>query len=472
MPFPVRPLCALFLLAGGAARAADVPPSLQPLAAKVLPAVVSIAAMAPVGNNSSQDGGDNTPDNGDGGDNSGADSSLHATADTPDNTAGTVVPPPKTIESLGSGFVFSPDGYILTNAHVVNNANAVIVTFPDGTVYTASIAGRDKSADLAVLKIDAGHKLPYVKFGDSTKLHVGDWVLAVGNPFGLSGSSSAGIVSALHRDIGDTDFDDFIQTDAAINKGNSGGPLFNMQGEVIGVNSAIYAPSGASDGVGFAIPAAMAAPVAEELAHEGSMTRGWLGLATEEVTPQVRASLHLPGTDGALIGSVSPGSPSDGTLQAGDVVTALAGVDVANPRELQIRTAEIPAGQQVSVKYWRDGSADKAKITIAVPPAALDDTVTPPTPGPVVLQGLGLSVAAKPVANGVSVLAATGAAGKAGIVPGDVIEQVNGQIVASAEELQAKLKALAGQAPVFLISGNTADGTNPGPRWVAVQPAG
>jgi len=450
------------------------------LAAKVLPAVVSIAAMAPAGNSSkgdndqggNGDGGDNSGgDNGDGGDGGADTSALHATADTPDNAAGTVVPPPKTVESLGSGFVFDPAGYILTNAHVVNNANAVIVTFPDGTVYTATIAGRDKPADLAVLKIDAGHKLPCVKFGDSGKLRVGDWVLAVGNPFGLPGSSSAGIVSALHRDIGDTDFDDFIQTDAAINKGNSGGPLFNMAGEVIGVNSAIYAPSGASDGVGFAIPSSMAEPVAEELAHSGYMTRGWLGLATEDVTPQVQASLRLPGTDGALIGSVSPGGPSDGTLRNGDVVTALAGVNVANPRELQIRTAEIPAGQTVSVQYWRDGSAAQAKLSIAAPPAALDETVTQPTPGPIVLQGLGLSVAAKPAANGVSVLAATGPAAKAGIVPGDVIEQVNGQAVASAAELQERLKALAGQPPVFLVSGNAADGTNPGPRWVPVQPA-
>jgi len=470
MTFSVRLLCALFLLAGGAARAADMPPSMDKLAAKVLPAVVSIAAMAPAGKNSGQ--GDNSQGDNGVGDDGGADSSaLHATADTPDNAAGTVVPPPKTVESLGSGFVFDPAGYILTNAHVVNNANTVIVTFPDGTVYTATIAGRDKPADLAVLKIDAGHKLPYVKFGDSGKLRVGDWVLAVGNPFGLPSSSSAGIVSALHRDIGDTDFDDFIQTDAAINKGNSGGPLFNMAGEVIGVNSAIYAPSGASDGVGFAIPSAMAEPVAEELAHSGSMTRGWLGLATEEVTPQIQAALRLPGTDGALIGSVSPGSPSDGTLRTGDVVTGLAGVNVANPRELQIRTAEIPAGQKVSVQYRRDGSEAQTKITLTAPPAALDDTVTPPIPGPIALQGLGLSVAAKPAANGVSVLAATGPAAKAGIVPGNVIEQVNGQTVASAGDLQERLKPLAGQLPVFLISGNAADGSNPGPRWVPVQPA-
>jgi len=201
------------------------------------------------------------------------------------------------------------------------------------------------------------------------------------------------------------------------------------------------------------------------------MTRGWLGLATEEVTPQIQAALRLSGTDGALIGSVSPGSPSDGTLRTGDVVTALAGVNVANPRELQIRTAEIPAGQTVSVQYRRDGSAAQTTLTITSPPAALDETVTPPTPGPIVLQGLGLSVAAKPAENGVSVLAATGPAARAGIVPGDVIEQVNGQTVASAADLQERLKPLAGQPPAFLISGNAADGTNPGPRWVPVQPA-
>lgn len=465
MRFPLRPLCALFWLVGAAAHAAETPPSLQNLTAKVLPAVVSIAALAPAGNDNSQSDDDNGADNGD---NGGTDSVLHATAATPDNTASTIVPPPKTIESLGSGFVFSPDGYILTNAHVVNNANAVIVTFPDGTVYTAKIAGRDKSADLAVLKVEAGRKLPYVTFGDSGTLHVGEWVLAVGNPFGLPGSSSVGIISALHRDIGDTDFDDFIQTDAAINKGNSGGPLFNMQGQVIGVNSAIYAPSGASDGVGFAIPAAMAAPVAEELAHEGAMTRGWLGLATEDITPAIQAALHLPSPEGALAGAVAPDGPAADVLQPGDVVTVLAGVKVANPQELRIRTAEIPAGRHVGVTYWRDGAMHKTSLTITIPPAKRDDAVTPAPPSPILLPELGLSLAAKPAENGVNVLAAKGPAAKAGMVPGNVIEQVNGQMVHSADDLLAKLKALAGQAPVFLISGNAADGGNPGPRWVAL----
>ena len=319
----LRPLRALFLIAPlcgpACAWASDMPPPLAALAARVLPAVVSIAAMAPAGSM--------PPDNGDANGNS----AFHATADTPDDAASIVVPPPKSVELLGSGFVFDPAGYILTNNHVVDNAATIIVTFQDGTVYPAIVAGRDKDGDLAVLKISAGHPLPYLRFGDFGKMQIGDWVLAIGNPFGLPGSASAGIVSALHRQIGDTAFDDFIQTDAAINKGNSGGPLFNLQGQVIGVDSAIYAPAGASDGVGFAIPAAMAAPVAELLAHNGAMVRGWLGAATEDVTPAVSQALDLPTTDGALIGAVSPGGPSDGTLQPGDVITALAGVPVGRP---------------------------------------------------------------------------------------------------------------------------------------------
>jgi len=467
MKLIARPLCALVLLAAPAARAADLPPSFVNLAARVLPAVVSIAAMAPTGQGAPQ------PDNDDG-DDGGDNSALHPTADTPDNAAGTVLPPPKSIESLGSGFVFDPAGYILTNNHVVNGASAVTVTFADGTVYPATIAGRDKDADLAVLKVDAGHPLPFVPFGDSGKARVGDWVLAVGNPFGLPGSSTAGIVSALHRDIADTAFDDFIQTDAAINRGNSGGPLFDMAGEVIGVNSAIYAPSGSSDGVGFAIPAAMAEPVAEALAHTGAMNRGWLGVAMEEVTPGVQKSLGLPDTSGALIGAVSPGSPAVGRLQPGDVVLALAGVDVANPRALQIRMAEIPAGQTVQMKYWHNGAAAAASLTLVPPPPALDETIPqPPPPGPVNLAAFGLGLAGVPADGGVAVVSATGPAAQAGIAAGDLIEQVDGEGVATAQDVQNRLKVLAqaGNPAVLLVSGPLADGTNPGARWVSLLPA-
>jgi S1-C subfamily serine protease len=463
-----RSLCVLFLLAGSAAHAADMPPSFQALAARVLPAVVSIAAMAPVGPGKQQPSGD---DNGGDGGNGGDSSVFHPAADTPDNVAGTVLPPPKTIESLGSGFVFDPAGYILTNNHVVDGANAVTVTFADGSVYPATIAGRDKDADLAVLKIDAGHKVPYVSFGDSGKVRVGDWVLAVGNPFGLPGTSTAGIVSALHRDIQDTAFDDFIQTDAAINRGNSGGPLFNMEGEVIGVNSAIYAPSGTSDGVGFAIPSAMAEPVAEALAHTGAMNRGWLGVATEEITPDIQAALGLPGTNGALVGAVSSNGPSQGKLHPGDVVLALAGVDVIDPRALQIRTAEIPTGQTVKLKFWHNGGVDETNLTLTSPPPALDDTVPPPAPpGPITLAAYGLGLSGKPANGGVAVVSATGPAAKAGIAAGNLIEEVNGETVATAEDVRAKLKALAGSGnpAVLLISGGTGEGTNPGPRWVTV----
>ncbi len=456
MKILARALPALFLLAAPVAHAADLPPPLADLAAKVAPSVVSIASIAPDTGDTSQDDSDGDSGNAD-----------------PSNTAATVIPPPKTVESLGSGFVFDPSGYILTNNHVVNGASNVTVTFSDGTVYPAIIAGVDADADLAVLKVNAGHKLPFVPFGDSTKMRVGDWVLAVGNPFGMPGTNTAGIVSALHRQISDTKFDDFIQTDAAINKGNSGGPLFNLQGQVIGVNSAIYAPNGTSDGIGFSIPSAMAEPVAEALAHEGKMTRGWLGVATEELSPEIQAVLKLPDTKGALVGAVSTGSPADGKLQPGDVITALGGQPIANPQALFIRTAEFQAGQSVTVAFVRNGAAQQAQLVIAVPPPAQDDSISQkqsPPPGPVTLPAYGLGLAGKPAADGVSIISATGPAAKAGIVAGNVIQQVNGVVVATAPDVRKQIEGLGDNPAVILIAGITAAGDNPGPRWVQVKP--
>ncbi len=458
-----RALCAALLFAGTSAAASPMPPSLADLAAKVLPAVVSIASTDPVTNNNS---GGNDDNGGDG-------SANHPTADSPAD-AGTVIPPPKAVEALGSGFVFDPAGYIITNNHVIDGASSVTVTFQDGTILPATIIGRDKAADLAVLRVEAGHRLPFLTFGDSGKMRVGDWVMAIGNPFGLPGSTSAGIVSALNRNINSGNYDDFIQTDATINRGNSGGPLFDMDGDVIGVNSAIYSPSGASDGIGFAIPSAMVAPVAEALKADGSMTRGWLGVATEEVTPQIQNLLDLPNTVGALIGAVSSGSPADGKLQPGDVLVSMGGVPVKNPRALLVRTAEIPAGQSAVAKYWRDGTEHDATLTISVPPAALDDTVAPPAPpvpGNISLTGLGLSVSLKPTVGGIPVVAVNGPAATAGIVAGDLIEQVSGQTVATAQDLQRQVQELAtAQVPlaVLLVSGDTASGADPGPRWVPV----
>ena len=456
-------LSALLLFAGFAAHAAPPePPALADLATKVMPAVVSVASTDPVNNAQ-----DDTP----GGDNGG--SAYHPTGDT--LTAGSVLPPPRAEEALGSGFIFDPAGYVLTNNHVIDGAASITVTLQDGTLLPATLIGRDKAADLAVLKIDAGRKLPFVTFGNSDKLRVGDWVLAIGNPFGLPGSTSAGIVSALGRDINEGPYDNFIQTDAAINRGNSGGPLFNMQGQVIGVDSAIYSPSGGSIGIGFAIPSAMAMPVAYELKDTGSMARGWLGVDTQEVTPSIQRLLDLPDTAGALVGGVASNGPAAGKLQPGDMLVSLAGVPVTNPRALLIRTAEVPAGQSVVVQFWRDGSEQQASITVAVPPTQTDNTLhnTQAPPAPVDVATLGLSVAAQPAPAGVTVTAVTddGPAAKAGIVAGNVIQAISGQTVATAATLQDQLKALNAadtKVATLLVSGDIADGSDPGPRWVPV----
>ncbi len=315
--------------------------------------------------------------------------------------------------------------------------------------------------------------MPAVTFGDSGKLRVGDWVLAVGNPFGLPGSASAGIVSALDRDIGENKYDDFIQTDAAVNRGNSGGPLFNLAGQVIGVNSAIYSPDGGSVGIGFAIPAAMAAPVARALKVTGSISRGWLGVSTQEVTPQIQHLLGLPDSTGALIGGTSPRGPADGVLQPGDVLTALAGAPIKNPRTLMIRTAEIPVGQKAPVAFWRGGVLRQATLTIRPPPARLDDTQTAvpaARPGNVALAALGLTV--MPGDGGLQIVSvdAKGPSARAGLVADDLIEQLDGLPVGSPAALQAALQQLAAarKVAVLLVSGDTADGTDPGPRWIAV----
>ncbi|HVE20497.1 MAG TPA: trypsin-like peptidase domain-containing protein [Acidocella sp.] len=455
-------LSALLLLAGFAAHAAPPePPALADLAAKVMPAVVSIASTDPV--NDTQQGALGGKDG----------DAYHPTGDTP--TAGSVLPPPRAEEALGSGFIFDPAGYVLTNNHVIDGAASITVTLQDGTLLPATLIGRDAAADLAVLKIDAGHKLPFVTFGNSAKLRVGDWVLAIGNPFGLPGSTSAGIVSALNRDINEGVFDNFIQTDAAINRGNSGGPLFNLQGQVIGVDSAIYSPSGGSIGIGFAIPSAMAMPVAYELKATGGMIRGWLGVDTQEVTPPIQRLLSLPNTAGALVGGVAANGPAEGKLQPGDVLVSLAGIPVTNPRALLIQTAEVPAGQSIAAQFWRDGSERQTTITLTVPPTQTDGTLhnsLPPTP-PVDVAALGLTVAARPAPAGVSVTAVTdnGPAAKAGIVAGDVIEAVSGQTVATATTLQDQLKALDAantSVATLLVSGDVADGSDPGPRWVPV----
>lgn len=454
----VRSFFGLALLTAPLAHAADMPPPLTALAAKVAPAVVSITALSPTG---AEVAGVST---------GGGDGSVAADVKKND---GVVIPPPATIESLGSGFIFQPSGYILTNNHVVQGATDITVTLTDGSVYPAVIAGLDPDADLAVLKIDAGHPLPFLQFGNSAHMQVGDWVLAIGNPYGMANTNTAGIVSALHRQIGDTKFDDFIQTDAAINKGNSGGPLLDMQGQVIGVNAAIYAPTGTSDGIGFSIPASMAGPVANALVRNGKMVRGWLGVSVEEVSPDIQKALRLPAASGALVGAVAHNGPAASLLLPGDVITTLNGADINNPRALYIATAEIQAGESVSVGYIRNGVAATAEVIVTIPPSTQDETEAlgqSTFASPLMLPAYGLGLAAQGVSGGVAVTLATGPAAASGLAVGDVISQVDGAFVKNAKQLAKQVGLLGHNPAVFFVTSPAKGGNQPAGRWVVVTP--
>src|SRR6202043_636336 len=232
--------------------------------------------------------------------------------------------------ALGSGFIIDPSGYVVTNSHVVGDASKVEVTLQDDSKYPAKIIGRDPKTDIALLKIKADKPLPYVTFGDSSAAQVGDWVMAVGNPFGLGGTVTTGIISARGRDIHSGPYDDFLQIDAPINRGNSGGPTFNLKGEVIGINTAIYSPNGGSVGIGFAIPANLAKPVIEQIKQHGKVSRGWLGVQIQEVTPAIAKNLALPGDHGALVADVTKGGPAEKAgVQPGDVIESFGGQEIA-----------------------------------------------------------------------------------------------------------------------------------------------
>lgn len=268
--------------------------------------------------------------------------------------------------SLGSGFIIDDAGIVVTNFHVIENAEEITVTLADETVFTAEVLGQDQKTDIAVLKIDPGDtKLTAVPFGDSDSLRVGDWVLAIGNPFGLGGTVTAGIVSARGRDIGNGPYDDFIQTDASINRGNSGGPLFNVEGEVIGINTAIFSQTGGSVGIGFAISSNLAKRVTTQLAEYGTTRRGWLGVFIQEVTPDIAESLGLDEAMGALVSTVNESSPAEAAgLEPGDVIVSFDGKSIEKMRDLPRIVAETEIGATVDVDLIRNGSSMTVQVTL------------------------------------------------------------------------------------------------------------
>lgn len=371
--------------------------------------------------------------------------------------------PDKDVTSLGSGFVIDASGYVVTNNHVVGDAEEIRVIFPDNTHYEATLVGRDAKTDLALLKIKGDKPFPAVNFGDSDTLRVGDWVIAVGNPFGLGGSVSAGIVSARGRNINAGPFDDFIQTDAAINRGNSGGPLFNSKGEVIGINSAIYSPTGSSVGIGFAIPAAMAKSVVDSLKKDGVIHRGWMGVKIQQVSEEIANSLGLGKPRGALVLEVSKGSPAIGSgLTAGDVIVKFDGREIDEMRKLPRYVADTKIGKKVDLIVWRKGKEVTLSTTVGELPEDADgsDDAKPTKKGakaaPAAPSELVLGMRLVPITpqlraqfqfrsdiKGLIIddLEMNGEAAKRGLRPGDVILEANQQAVETIAALKDALQA-------------------------------
>mgnify|MGYP001185749996 CR=1 FL=1 len=268
-------------------------------------------------------------------------------------------------QALGSGFVIDPTGYIVTNNHVIEQANEIKVKFQDDSELEAKLVGTDKLTDIALLKVESKKPLPYLKFADSDKARVGHSVFAIGNPFGLGGTVTSGIISAFNRDINAGPYDSFIQTDASINRGNSGGPLFNLDGEVLGINTAIFSPTGGSVGIGFSIPANLAKPIIEQLRKFGKTQRGWLGVRIQELTPEIAKSLGLKNEDGVLISMVNPGEPAEkGGLKSGDVILEFNGKKIKDVKSLQRTVAESAVESKAKVKVWRDNKTKSFTVKL------------------------------------------------------------------------------------------------------------
>jgi serine protease Do len=380
--------------------------------------------------------------------------------------------------SLGSGFVIDfKDGVgtIITNNHVIDGADEITAVFTDGSKLKAELVGRDQKTDLAVLRVKSDKPLKSVRFGDSDKMRIGSWVIAIGNPFGLGGSVTAGIVSARNRDINAGPYDNFIQTDAAINRGNSGGPLFNLAGEVIGVNTAIISPSGGSIGIGFAVPSATAAPVIEQLRSFGETRRGWLGVRIQGVTDEIAESLAMGRARGALIAGVDDKGPAKPAgMEPGDVVLKFDGKDIREMRDLPRIVADTPVGKTVDVLVLRKGKEQTLRVTVArleEAPTQQQAAVRPTQPAPdqnVVRKALGMDLSPmsddlrrryriKEGVNGVVVTGVEGGSNAAErrVAAGEVIVEVAQEAVTSPADIQRRidrLKSEGRRSALFLIA--------------------
>ena len=387
--------------------------------------------------------------------------------------------------SLGSGFIIDPAGYIVTNHHVIAEADEISVRLSDDTTLEATIVGSDEKTDIAVLKVEADRPLPATRWGRSDRTRIGDWVIAIGNPFGLGGTVTAGIVSARQRDINAGPYDDFIQTDAAINRGNSGGPMFNLNGEVIGINSAIFSPSGGSIGIGFAIPSALAANIVDQLRDMGSVRRGWLGVRIQNVTDELAEGLRLDSARGALVASVSSGGPAEAAgVKQGDVILEFDGRPVPKYRNLSRMVAETSVGKRVKVVVWRKGR----EVTLGVKLGELEEerlaartppTVTPSDDGVVEPLGLNLAVITPELrqrfdldekTKGVVIteVVPDGSAAEKDLRPGDVIVEIDLEEVNEPSDVSEKVEKAKdeGHRVVTLLVFRQGKGDF---EWVAVR---
>ena len=358
------------------------------------------------------------------------------------------------VRGMGSGFIVSDDGVILTNAHVVADAATVIVKLTDKREFKAKVVGIDKPSDVAVLRIDA-RNLPTVPLGDPAEMQVGDWVLAIGSPFGFENSVTAGIISAKSRSLADEGYVPFIQTDVAINPGNSGGPLLNLKGQVIGINSQIYSRSGGYQGVSFAVPINVAAQVEAQLLSSGKVTRGRLGVAIQGVNQALAQSFGLPSAQGALISQVEKGSPAEKAgLEAGDVILSFNGQPVKDANELPALVAAVTPGKTAELELWRHGAAKRLKVSVGEQKAEKVAAAGAPS------EHGKLGAAVRPLTEeeqqaaelngGLLVVEVSGAAARAGIEAGDIILAVNGKPVGAVDDLRRQLADVDGHAALLV----------------------